>query len=139
MWWFLFLQIVSSILGLWLAQKYVAGVDFSGPLFVLPKNADSFHVFFQSLVFVGIVLGLLNYFVKPILKTITLPLRIITLNLFSIVIAMGLVWLVEIFSPELIIRGLKSLFFTTLIVWGINFILSKLLPEKPKFCPKAKR
>jgi hypothetical protein len=43
---------------------------------------------------------------------------------------MLLVWLVDVFSQQLIIEGLKPLFFTTLIVWGLNLILSKWWPEK---------
>ena len=127
----LLLQIVAGILGLFLAQKYVPGVEFTGPLFVLPESLNDFNQLFSTLVFVGALLGFLNYFVKPLLKTFALPLRIITFNLFSIVIAVFLVWLVTIFSTELIIKGLKPLFFTTLIVWGIGFVLTRLFAPKP--------
>jgi putative membrane protein len=128
--WNLLLQIVSGILGLWLAQRYVAGVDFTGPLFVLPKQTALFGQFLNSLVFVGGLLGILNYFVKPILNKITFPLRIVTLNLFSLLIAMFLVWLVDIFSQQLIIQGLKPLFLTTLIAWGLSLILTRFWPAK---------
>jgi len=128
--WYLLLQIVSGILGLWLAQRYVPGVDFTGPFFVFPKQTALFGEFLNSLVFVGGLLGLLNYFIKPILNKITFPLRIVTFNLFSLVIAMFLVWVVDIFSQQLIIPGLKPLFFATLVVWGLNLLLSKWWPEK---------
>jgi putative membrane protein len=127
----LLLQIVAGILGLFLAQKYVTGVEFTGPLLTLPENLNDFNQLFSTLVFVGAFLGFLNYFIKPLLKTFALPLRIITLNLFSIVIAMFLVWLVATFSTELIIKGLKPLFFTTLIVWGIGFVSTRLFASKP--------
>jgi putative membrane protein len=130
--WNLLLQIASGILGLYLADRFVSGVDFTGPFFVLPKQTALFGQFLNSLVFVGSLLGILNYFVKPILNKITFPLRIITFNLSSLVIAMGLVWLVDIFSPQLIIKGIKPLFFTTLIVWLLNLIFTKYWPEKPK-------
>jgi len=42
-------------------------------------------------VILGIILGLLNYFVKPILEVISLPLEIITLGLFTFVINIFLV------------------------------------------------
>jgi putative membrane protein len=131
--WNLFLQIVSGILGLFLAQKYVPGVEFTGPLFVFPRRFDDLNAFFDTLFFAGTLLGFLNYFVKPLLKTFTLPLRIITFNLFSIIIAMFIVWLVKIFSPNLNIQGIKPLFLVTIIVWALNFILIRLFPEKPKF------
>ncbi len=134
MWWGLFLQIVAAILGLWLVQKYVPGVDFLGPIF--PLNWIRIEDYFNTLIFVGALLGFLNYFVKPILNKITLPLRIITFNLFSLVILMFLVWLVDIFSPELIIKGIRALFLTAIIVWFIHFLLSKWWPEKSPSQPK---
>lgn len=128
----LLLQIASGILGLFWAQKYIPNVEFAGNFFVLPRDAATFSEFLKTLAFLGILLGLLNYLIKPLLKIIALPLRIITLNLFNIVIAMFLVWLVNIFSAELTIRGLAALFWTTMLLWAINFILAKLFPKPSK-------
>lgn len=130
--WSLFLQIVAGILGLFLAQEYVPGVEFAGPFYIIPRNLSDLNAFLGTLVFVGALLGALNHFLKPLLKKITLPLRVITLDLFTLVILMLLVFAVKIFSPELEIHGLRALFLTALIVWGINFIISRWLPEKPK-------
>lgn len=132
MWWGLFLQIVAGILGLWLAVQYIPGVNFSGPIFIFPQKGIEFGDYWDTLVFVGAILGFLNYFVKPVLKKITLPLRIITFDLFSLVILMFLVWLVDIFSPELNIGDIKALFLTTIIIWLVHFILSKWWPERAK-------
>jgi len=126
--WNLLIQIISAILGLWLSQRFVPNVHFTGPLFVLPTKTADISLFLTTLTFAGILLGILNFAVKPLLKKITFPLRIVTFNLFSLVIAMFLVWLVDIFSPELIIQGIGPLFFTTLIVLAINFIFSKWWP-----------
>ncbi len=131
--WNLLIQIISAILGLWLAQRFVPNVDFIGSFFILPTKISDISPFLHTLTSAGILLGILNFAVKPILKKITFPLRIITFNLFSLVIAMFLVWLVAIFAPELIIQGLKPLFFTTVSVWGLNLLLSKWWPEKPKY------
>jgi len=128
--WRLCLQAVSGILGFWLADKYVKGVDFAGPLIIIPKSETEIGQLFGTLVFIGTLWGLLNFFVKPILKAITLPLRIITLNLFSLVIAMGLVWVIDILSRELTINGIIPLFWTTLILWGISAFLTTWLPDK---------
>lgn len=134
--WNLLIQIISAILGLWLSQRFVPNVHFTGPLFVLPTKTANISLFLTTLAFAGILLGILNFAVKPILKKITFPLRIITFNLFSLVIAMFLVWLVDIFSPELIIQGIGPLFFTTIIVLAVNFIFSKWWPGSS---PKGKK
>jgi len=125
--WSFFLQIIAGVLGLYLANRYIQGVEFTGPLFFIPKSLDEF---LSSLVFVGAFLGFLNSFIKPILNKIALPLRIITFNLFSLIIAMGMVLITEIIFPELDIRGIIPLFWTTLIVWGIGLILLKWMPGK---------
>ncbi len=131
MFWKLILQIIAGILGFWLADKLVPGVKYTGRIMVWPgQEGIGLNDFFNTMVSAGILLGCLNFFVKPVLKTIALPIRIITLNLFTIVIALGLVWIVDIYSPELIIKGIIPLFSTTMLVWAINFILSKIISLK---------
>jgi putative membrane protein len=119
--WRLFLQIVAGIVGIWLAARYIPGVEFIGD--------------WQVLFLAGAILGLINFFIKPILKVITLPLRIITFGLFGLVINMLMVWIVSLIFPELIfpeqiIQKIVPIFLTSLIIWGINFILIKWLPTK---------
>lgn len=114
--WSLILQVIAGILGIWLGQKYVPAVEFIGS--------------WQTLALCGVILGLLNFFIKPILKTIALPLKILTLGLFGLIINMLLVWVVDIIFPELIIPGIIPLFWVSLIVWGISFILLKWMPGK---------
>ena len=127
----LILQIIIGIAGLWLAVKFVPGVAFTGPLFFVPGKDLDLRTALGALISVGAILGLLNFFAKPILKTITFPLRIITFNLFTLVIAMALIWIVDIFSPELIIKGITPLFWTTLILWGLNLVVPRFFVPKP--------
>ncbi|MEK9134991.1 MAG: phage holin family protein [Patescibacteria group bacterium] len=121
--WHLFFSIVSGILGLFLAQMFVPGVS----LIVIPGRII-FNIpiiaLWQILILTGGVLGLLNFFLKPILKLVTLPLRIITLGLFTFAINMSLVWLVDIFFPELEIKGLQAIFWTALIIFGLGIFLN---------------
>jgi len=113
----LFLKIASGILGLWLASQFVPGVSFT---------TDSWKI----LLFAGFILGLINFFIKPILKFITLPLRILTLGLFSLIINIAIIWLVDIFFIELIITGIMPLFWTSLIIWGLSTILPLFFPKR---------
>lgn len=105
------LYIISAGVGLFLAAKLVPGVDFFGS--------------YLMLISVGIILGLANFFIKPILKAISLPIRILTLGLFGLVINMGLVWLIAdvIFADVLEISGIIPLFWTTIIIWILSFFL----------------
>lgn len=119
----LILQIIAGILGIFLATKFVPGVS----LEIIPGESQFFGIEFtawwQVLVLVGGVLGLVNFFIKPILKIITLPLHLLTFGLFSLVINMLMVWLVNILFPELTITGLLPLFWTTIIIWALSLFL----------------
>jgi putative membrane protein len=126
----LILQIIAGILGMFLATKFIPGVN----LEIIPGQSGLFGIEFkaawQILILAGSVLGLINFFIKPLLKFITSPIRALTFGLFTLVINIGLVWLVDVLFPELIIRGIIPLFWTTIIVWGLNFLLLKFSMRK---------
>jgi len=106
-------KLLSGIIGIGIAAYFLKpGVTYDGS--------------FKTILLVGLVVGLLIFFVRPILSLITLPLRIITLNLFSIVIMMFIVWLVDCLFPADMfeIFGINNLFFTTLIIWGTEKVSS---------------
>ncbi len=102
-------RILTCTLGIALAAKYVPGVDFYGSL--------------SSLLFAGLVLGTLITFVDPVLKILTFPLRLLTLNLFSLVIDMAIIWATAVLIPDFNIVGLAALFWTAIVVYALNSIL----------------
>ena len=104
------LQIVGAFAGLWLAARFLEGVSFTGSLLILGEAA--------------LVLGVANAFLKPILNLLTLPVRILTLGLSSLLINVAFVWLLDIIFPELVITGLIALLETTVIIWALSTILS---------------
>ena len=112
----LILQVIAGIASLWLATKFVPGVEFQGEI--------------KYLILAGLGLGLINFFLKPLLKLITLPLKILTFGLFGLVINMGIVWLVAdvLFPQNLEIHGLVPLFWTTIIVWLVSLFLGLYNP-----------
>jgi putative membrane protein len=119
----LFWQIVVGILGIYLGIQFVPGVSLEIPpegiIFLGIKLTQEWQV----IVLIGIVLGLVNFFIKPIFKIVTLPLRILTFGLFGFIINMLMIWFVDIFFPELVIAGIIPLFWLTIIVWVLSFLL----------------
>ena len=109
-----------------LIAKLLSGIIGVGIAAYFLKTGVTYDGSFTTILLVGLVVGLLMFFVRPILSLITLPIRIITLNLFSIVIMMFLVWLVDALFPADMfeIFGINNLFFTTLIIWGTEKISS---------------
>ncbi len=82
----------------------------------------------KALLIGGLLLGATNFFIKPALKLITFPLRIITLGIFNFVINMFLVWaVIDVIMWQYIeITGLASLFWTTVVIWCSGLIFSTL-------------
>ncbi len=105
----LIFQVLGGAGSLWLAIRFVPGVSFSGD--------------FKTLVLAGAVLGLLNFFVKPILRIITLPIRIITLGLVGLLLNVLMIWVLDILFVELTIAGIIPLLWTTLIALVVSYFL----------------
>lgn len=118
----LILQIISATLGFWLAIEFIEGIN----LTIIPgKDFFGFELTqqWQVLLLCGTILGIINYFIKPILKIITSPIRLLTLGLFGIIINMTMVWIVDVLFKELTITGIIPLLYTTIILWLISLIL----------------
>lgn len=118
----LFWYIVAGILSIFLAAKFITGVS----LEVLPGSSFlgiSLTEYWHVLVLIGGILGIVNFFIKPILNIITLPLKFLTLGLFSILLNMAIIWFLDVLFLELIITNLTSLFLITMTVWIVNFFL----------------
>lgn len=112
----LLLHIVAGIAGLWIAIRFVPQVEFTGSTTLL--------------LIAGLVLGILNATIKPILNLITLPIRILTLGLSGFVINLLLVWSLDLLFPEIEFIGILPLLITTLIIWFITIPLSLLARGK---------
>ena len=116
-------RILAPILGLFLAEKFIPGVNIT----LIPGKSIYFGINFsqqwQMIIFLGFILGLMNLFLKPILNLISLPLRILTLGLFSLILNLVLVWLLDFIFPELKFLKFSSLLLTTAIIWILEVLL----------------
>jgi putative membrane protein len=125
-------QMIAGILGIFLAEQFLEGVAVK----IIPGESDIFGyeitAIWQMVAIIGIFLGLLNFFVKPVLKFITTPLRMLTFGLFTIVINMLMVWIADLLFLELIIDGLTPLFWTAAILWVLNFFLLMLYKKRER-------
>ena len=111
-------QILVNALAIFLADYLVSGIVFQGDIL--------------TLIIAGLLLGLINFIIRPILKLISAPLIILSLGLFTIVINMGLLWLLENFIPELTITGIWSYFWGVLIISVINMFFAPAKKKKSR-------
>ena len=93
------LAVVALILG---------GVKFDGVIDLLEAAA---------------LFAVLNTILKPLLKLVTLPFAVITLGLVWFGVAMLMLVLTAAIVDGFSIHGIGTLFWATVIVWVVNYIL----------------
>ena len=113
---FLFRAVIAA-LGLWLATRWVPGIRIDTP---------------TTLVLAGILLGVVNAFVRPIAIVLTLPFTVLTIGLFLLVVNAAMLGLVALFLPGFHITGFWAAFLAALIVSVTGWIGSMLIGKKAK-------
>jgi putative membrane protein len=76
---------------------------------------------------VAVILGVINFTIKPIIKILTLPINLITLGLFSFIINALMVMLVDYFVKGFEVQNFIWALLFSLLVSIINSFLSKLV------------
>jgi putative membrane protein len=104
----------AGALGFWIASRFVPGLHVGGVV---------------NLLWAGLVLGLLNAVVRPVLILFTLPLSILTLGLFLFVVNGLTVWLVTWFAPGVRIHSLWPAILTALIISVVSWIVDGVLGD----------
>ncbi len=78
-------------------------------------------------VIVAVVLGIINTFIRPLVKLITLPINVITLGLFSLVINAAMVllcdYLIDGFDTEGFVSALIFSIIVAVVSWAINLVV----------------
>ncbi|MBA2954866.1 phage holin family protein [Nocardioides sp. MAH-18] len=118
----------------WLATNTVAVaaacVIFDGIGFTGSSGWDEVADNFWGLLFVGLILGIVNSFVSPIIKFLSLPFIVITLGLFLLVInALMLLfveWLVGLFDVDFFVDGfwnaVGGAIVITIVTWVVGLL-----------------
>jgi putative membrane protein len=70
----------------------------------------------QVALIAGLVLGLINLFVKPVLSILTIPINIITLGIFGIILNAILFWAAAYFVSGFSIANFMAALFGSIIV-----------------------
>jgi putative membrane protein len=78
---------------------------------------------FGNVVLAAAVFGILNTFLKPLARLLTLPLAIITLGLAWFFVSMLMLYLTQAIVSGFSIHGFWTLVWATIIVWFVNMVL----------------
>jgi putative membrane protein len=79
---------------------------------------------YPTAIIAAAVLGLANFFIKPILNILAFPITVITLGLFSLVISGAMILLVDFFVDGLIVSSFLHAIILAVVLAIANGILS---------------
>lgn len=101
-----------TTLPLWVASYIFRGVTF-----------DSL----ETLILSGLLLGLVNAVIKPLIVILTLPITVLTLGLFIIAINTGILFLVQWLVPGFRIDSLGTGVLLALFISVFSFVVNRLV------------
>jgi putative membrane protein len=111
---FFILRVLIAALGLWLATEWVSGVTVSTP---------------TTLILAGLLLGVVNAIVRPIVVLLTLPVTLVTLGLFLLVVNAAMLGLVAAFLPGFSIAGFWPALWAALLISLVSWLGSMLFKK----------
>jgi len=77
----------------------------------------------------GLVLGIINAIVRPVLVFLTLPLTLLTLGVFLLVLNAFCLWLTTVFVPGFQVDGFWAAFLGALVVSCVSWVLTAFLSD----------
>jgi putative membrane protein len=110
------LHIVANGVGLLIADRLVPGITYNGDLLYL--------------LIAGLVIGLMNLLVKPIVSFFSFPLILVTLGLFYLVINGLMLYLAAYFLDGLQIEGCVPAILGGLVIAVLNWVVGALIPDR---------
>ena len=81
----------------------------------------------------AMVLGLVNFFVKPVMVILTFPLTLLTLGLFLLVVNALMLWLVSVLVPGIHLQGFGSAMIGSLLFSLLNLAISSIVRREGLF------
>jgi putative membrane protein len=88
-------------------------------------NGIELEINFMNLVIAGLLLGIINTFIKPVVTLLSLPFVLLTFGLFTIIINVALLFFMSFLIPSFQISSFWAGFLGVIIISLVNYILSK--------------
>ena len=134
------LRVLVNALAIWLAAWILPGMDIAADPAVVAAAGSSTAVAVLAHLFVGLVFGVVNAVVRPVLSILSLPITCLTLGLFAIVVNAAMLWLtawLSSFTP-LQLR-IDEFFWTavlaTLIIGVVSLVMGWIVPDRDRDRP----
>jgi putative membrane protein len=103
------IQVALNGFALWLASRIVPGIEWTGGLLYL--------------LLAGLVFGLINLLVKPIVTVLSLPALVLTLGLFFLLINALMLKLADVLLAGLTVNGWMAAILGGLVIAVFNWLV----------------
>ncbi|MDJ0677715.1 MAG: phage holin family protein [Calothrix sp. MO_167.B42] len=110
-----FFTVLATALSLLVVDLVVPGVDIS--------------TFVAALV-AGVVIGIINSSVRPVMSFFSLPLTILTLGLFSLIVNGICFWIASVLVPGFSVHGLLAIIVAPIVLSFVNTFLTQYLVDR---------
>lgn len=112
----LILKLLINAAALWAAGQLISGVHLDGD--------------FWTILLVALVFGLINTFIKPILKALSFPVIILTLGLFTLIINAAMLGLTAGITDALNIDDFWSAILGAIVISVVSAVLNTFVPNE---------
>lgn len=109
------LKLLISAAAVWVADYLIDGIDFEGS--------------FWALLLVALIFGVVNTFIKPVLKVLSFPMVIATFGLFVLIINAAMLALTAAISESLSIGDFWSALLGALVISVVSTVLNWFVPN----------
>jgi putative membrane protein len=110
-----FLRALIAAIGLWIAAHLVPGVSYDN---------------YVTLLIAGVLLGIVNALVRPVVFLLTLPITIVTLGLFLLVVNAAMIGLVAFFLKGFTVDGLVAGMLAAVVTGAVSWIGQALIKDE---------
>lgn len=118
------LRIIVNTLAIVVAAKLVPGIEIDGVLAAIAA---------------GLLLGVVNAVVRPVLLVLTLPITLVTLGLFLLVLNGLCFWLVAAVVKGFQVAGFWSAVLGALVVSVVSWVVTLLVSDSGKVVVLTRR
>lgn len=109
------LRIVINAVALWVAASLIDDITLSDDL--------------ASILLVAVVFGLVNAFIRPIARLISVPLLVLTLGLFTLVVNAIMLQLTDALTDSITVDGFWTAILGAIVISVVSWALSIVLPD----------
>ncbi|MFC9354185.1 phage holin family protein [Arthrobacter sp. NPDC057013] len=130
------MRVIINGLALWIASWLLPGLDISTTATTeavaktgVNQGTDAAGIVLAYL-FIGLIFGLVNAFVRPVVSFLSLPITILTLGLFTVVINAAMLYLTSWISGYTPVHFTIDSFFWTAVLAAIIITIISLVADR---------